>query len=117
MSDRKIVEVLIRFNESFDNILHDKTPEQVIVYMEEFRSQYRNRDIYFRIEPYGYDGGANIALWERREETDEEYDLRMLAEKDALQRENERKKKMKEKELKEYLRLKEKYGNITEDKA
>lgn len=106
---KKIVTAKIG-SESFYSILDGMSPEQVIKEMRVFQEVYPDRDIYFSIKPYGYDGGIELELYERRLETDAEYAKRTAAEK----KEREKKKALaaakKDKEYAEYLRLRDKFG-------
>lgn len=96
--------------ESFYDILDQKTPQEVIERMNELAREYSGRHISFNVEPYGYDGGVDLELWEHRPETDEEYEARIDKElSDEARREKNRAAK-EAKELAEYNRLKAKFG-------
>lgn len=97
-------------SQSFHSILDGNTPEQVIEAVQEIRDYYGSRDIYFDIQPYGYDGGAELYLYERRFETDAEYAKRTAAEKKEREKTKAAAAKKKDKEYAEYLRLLKKFG-------
>lgn len=109
MSERKIVDVELKDYIDFDDVLDGKTPDQVIEAMAYYKEQYDGRNIYFYLESYGYDGGKELKLRERRLETDKEYEKRMAAE--ALEQSKKRAaaRKKKDKEYAEYQRLKKKF--------
>jgi hypothetical protein len=86
-----------------------KTPEQIIENMQIFRAEYPERDLYFYINNYGYDGGKELTLRERRLETDKEYNTRLAEEAKAKAKEKESKANKEAKELAEYERLKKKF--------
>jgi hypothetical protein len=62
------------------------------------------------LEGYGYEGGADLVVKFKRPETDSELQRRVKKEKAERERKKERDRKKKEKELREYERLKKKYG-------
>ena len=100
MSKRKILDVEVNDYIDFYDVLDQKTPAQVVESMSYYLEKYAGRDVYFDIQSYGYDGGKDLKLRERREENDKEYAKRMAEEK----KEKEAKKKSKaEKEAKEFL--------------
>lgn len=108
--DRKIVTEKLGV-ESFYDFLDQKTPEEVIERMKEFRAhQYGDRHISFNVEPYGYDGAAELELWEHRPETDEEYEARIDKELSNEARREKNRAAKEAKELAEYNRLKAKFG-------
>lgn len=108
MSKRKIVCESLG-SESFYDILDSKTPEQVIKRMQEIREYYGDRDVYFDIQSYGYDGGKELYMYERREETDKEYDARIAQEKKLRASKKAAAQAKKDKEYGEYMRLKAKF--------
>lgn len=112
-SKRKLINVQLG-NESFYNLLDQKTPDEVISEMLALSNQHGDRKIYFNISPYGYDGGLELELWETREENDKELAARRAQE--AKEREKEKKRKLtnSEKEFKEYLRLQKKFQGKSE---
>ncbi len=97
-------------SQSFYSILDMNTPEQVIEAVQGIRDYYGSRDIYFNIAPYGYDGGMELELYERRPETDAEYAKRTAAEKKEREKKKAAAAKKKDKEYAEYLRLLKKFG-------
>ena len=109
MSERKIVEAIIK-DESFYYLLDGKTPDDVGVLLHEFKTSYEGRDIFFKVRGFGYDGGLDLELWERRPETDREYEKRLTEEKKEQEKKALLDKKKKDQEYKEYLRLKKKFG-------
>ncbi len=108
MSKRKIVCESLG-SESFYDILDGKTPEQVIEHMQGLRTYYGTRDVYFDIQSYGYDGGKELYMYERRLETDKEYDKRLSEEKKVRVKAKEAKALKEAKELAEYERLRKKF--------
>lgn len=86
-----------------------KTPEEVIERMQTMRAEMGGRDVYFHINHYGYDGGKELTLRERREETDKEYNKRIAEEKKDKLKAKEAKALKEAKELAEYMRLKKKF--------
>lgn len=109
MSKRKIVSVHI-CGDSFYDILDQNTPDQVIECMKLRQELYKGRDIFFDVSSYGYDGGVSLDIWERREETDEEYEKRITKEKIERAIKKKNKADIEAKELAEFERLKAKYG-------
>jgi hypothetical protein len=110
MSDRKTVnkkcnDVYAGYFDLFDN----KTPDEIIKAMNDFKATYPNRDLYFSFETYGYDGGVELFVNERRLETDDEYLERV--EKETLIKDKAKVKELKE--LAEYKRLKAKFESRT----
>ena len=99
--------------ESFYDILDQKTPEQVIERMQELRAEYPNRKVSFDVEPYGYDGGLELVLYEHRLENDQEFKKRREAEAKAREKEKLRKRTNEEKEFTEYQRLQKKFQGKT----
>ena len=106
--ERKILDVdaneYIDFDE-FDN----KTPEEVIERMKVLRTEMGERDVYFYINSYGYDGGKELTLRERRLENDKEYNARMAAEKKEREAKKASKAAKEAKERAEFERLKKKF--------
>lgn len=78
------------------------TPEQIIENMVAFRTEYPGRDLYFHINHYGYDGGKEMTIRERRLETDKEYNKRLSEEEKAKAKEKEAKATKEAKEFLEY---------------
>jgi hypothetical protein len=109
-TERKIVDDRVNDYVDFGDILDGKTPDQIIEAAADFKKTYEGRDIYFDIQSYGYDGGKELVLRERRLETDKELALRIKAEEKVKAKVKEEKVAKEAKELKEYERLKKKFG-------
>jgi hypothetical protein len=109
MSKRLILDCEAREYVDFDEI-DGKTPEEVIERMKALRADVGERDVYFYIRNYGYDGGKELTLRERREETDKEYNKRLAEEKKDRLRTKEAKALKEAKERAEFERLKKKFG-------
>ena len=110
MSKSKRKEITTKLGtESFYDILDQKTPEQVIVRMNELRCEYPGRKITFNVAPYGYDGATELELWEHRLENDKEFAKRREAEAKDREKEKLRKRTNEEKEFAEYQRLQKKF--------
>lgn len=114
MTDRKFVDVECDdIQTDYYALFNNRTPDEIIEIMNEFKDNYPDRDLYFRFVPYGYDGGVEVFVNERRRENDKEYKERIEIEEKASN-----KLKAKEaKELAEYKRLKAKYEDIENEKA
>lgn len=108
MSKRKIIESFVSA-ESFYDILDGMTPDQIAKQLENLKTHYQGRDIFFRVKDYGYDGGAELELWEKRLETDKEYEKRVQEEKKASEKKAKEAKAKKDREYEEFLRLKKKF--------
>jgi hypothetical protein len=110
MTKRKIVTERIT-SACFYSILDGKTPQEVIKVMEEYIQSYKGRDVYFDVDGYGYDGGKELDIYERREESDKEFADRRKKE----QKEKDNKKilaaQTEAKELAEFQRLSKKFAN------
>lgn len=111
MNKRKILDVEAREYVDFDEI-DGKTPEEVIERMKALRADVGDRDVYFYISRYGYDGGKELTLRERREETDKEYNKRLAEEKKDRLKAKETKALKEAKERAEYERLRKKFENV-----
>lgn len=110
MNERKIVDVACDdFYVDFYDVLEQKTPDEIIEAMQDFKREFGDRDIYFFINHYGYDGGKELTLRERRAETDKEYQKRMALEKKARDAKKAAKSSKEAKERAEYERLKKKF--------
>ena len=110
MSKRKILDVEVNDYIDFYDVLDGKTPDQVVESMKYYQEQYAGRDIYFDIQSYGYDGGKDLKLRERRPETDKEYEKRIAEEKKEKEKVKATKALKEAKERAEYERLKKKFG-------
>lgn len=86
-----------------------KTPEEIIEAMKVFRAEYPGRDLYFHIDYYGYDGGKELKVRERREETDKEFEKRIAREKKDSESKKRAKAEKEAKEFLEYQRLQQKF--------
>ena len=103
-------EITVRLGtESFYDILDQRTPEEVIERMRELQSEYTGRKISFDVEPYGYDGGTQLVLYEHRLENDEEFEKRTKIEAKEREMKNNQYQKKEATELAEYERLKKKF--------
>lgn len=94
---------------SFFDILDDNTPDNVIAEINKIKQEYKDRDIYFKVEYYGYDGGCDLNLHERRLENDEEYNMRLADEKKMDKQRKNKQRSIEEKERAEFERLKRKF--------
>ena len=108
MKPRKEIDVQIG-EESIYVILDGSTPDDLILYAQDLKKLNGDRKIRFVVEPYGYDGGLTVELWETRLENDQEYRARIRAEEKAAQARKKQDDKQEERERKEYLRLKKKF--------
>ena len=108
MSKRKMLDVDAGLYASFCEF-DDQTPEQIIENMKKFRAEIGDRDVYFHINHYGFDGGKELELRERREENDKEYEKRLKEEKKERESKKASKALKEAKELAEYERLKKKF--------
>mgnify|MGYP007090119821 CR=1 FL=1 len=108
MTERRIVHVETKYYVDFDDF-DGKTPEQIIETMKALREEVGNDDVYYYIDSYGYDGGKELKLRERRLENDQEYNKRMAEESRIAAKKRADAKKKKDKEYAEYERLKKKF--------
>lgn len=114
MSKAKRKEITVKLGtESFYDILDQKTPQQVIAEMQELDLRYEGRKISFNVEPYGYDGGIELEVYEHRLENDKEFAKRREAEAKDREKEKLRKRTNLEKEFAEYQRLQKKFQGQT----
>ena len=114
MTDRKFVDVECDdIQTDYYDLFNNKTPDEIIELMNEFKDNYPNRDLYFRFVRYGYDGGVELFVNERRKENDKEYKERM----EQDEKSSNKLKAKEAKELAEYKRLKAKYQDIENEKA
>jgi hypothetical protein len=112
MTKRKMVDVNIAL-ESFYNVLDQMTPGEVIERMKELQAGYPGRYVYFNVSSYGHSDGKELELWERREETDKEFNKRIAEESKIKVKQKETNALKEAKELAEYQRLKKKFGDIS----
>jgi hypothetical protein len=113
MSKRKILDVEVNDYIDFYDVLDQKTPAQVVESMSYYLEKYAGRDVYFDIQSYGYDGGKELKLRERREENDKEFNKRIAEETKAKAKAKEDKKTKEAKEFLEYQRLQKKFQGKT----
>jgi hypothetical protein len=97
-----------------DDSLYDLdglTVDEIASWVERLREQFGQKyhTLRLSVEPYGYEGGAELVIYGEREENNVEYDKRV--EKARKEREHQKaiKEAKKTKEYGEYLRLKEKF--------
>jgi len=109
MSKRKILDVVVDEYVDFYDVLDSKTPDQVVEAMKYYQEKYVGRDIYFDIQSYGYDGGKELKIRERREENDKEYEKRLGEEKKERARKKQTKAEKEAKEFLEFQRLQKKF--------
>ena len=110
VAQRRMLDVEVNDYIDFYDVLEDKTPDQVVEEMKYYQEHYAGRDVYFYIQSYGYDGGKELRLRERRLENDKEFNKRIADEKKVQARVKESKLLKEAKERKEYERLKKKFG-------
>lgn len=113
MSKRKILDVSVDEYIGFCDVLDGKTPDQVVKAMQYYQEKYAGRDVYFDVYSYGYDGGKELHLRERREENDKEYAKRLAEEAKVKAKAKEDKKTKEAKEFLEYQRLQKKFQGKT----
>ena len=106
---RIIVDEKVNDYIDFYDVLDGKTPDQVVEAMKYYQDQYTGRDIYFNIDTYGYDGGKELTLRERRLENDKEYEKRMAEVAKDKNAKRAAKLLKEEKEFAEYQRLQKKF--------
>jgi hypothetical protein len=111
MLKKQIIDVEINDYIDFD-VIEYKTFDEVIAQMESLQKEYGKRDIYFFVQFYGYDGGKELRLRERRLETDNEYNKRRKEFEAEKEKQAKTKKTKEEKEFATYERLKKKFENI-----
>jgi hypothetical protein len=105
---REILDVQINDYIDFD-VIEYKTFDEVIAQMESLKKEYKGRDIYFYVQSYGYDGGKELRLYERRLETDKEYAKRCKTIELEKEKQAQSKKSKEEKERATYERLRKKF--------
>ncbi len=76
-------------------------------------NKYGGGDIFFEVNYYGYDGGAEISSYRYRKETDKERDARLKRARKARDKKLADLEKKTERERETYLKLKEKFENGT----
>jgi len=105
---RQMLDVDAKYYVDFDDF-DGKTPEQIIETMKALREEVGNDDVYYYFESYGYDGGKNLKLRQRRLENDKEYAKRVAQEKQVKAKAKETKAAKEAKEFAEYQRLQKKF--------
>ena len=105
---RRTLDVEAKYYVDFDDF-DGKTPEQIIENMKALRAEVGDDDVYYNIEHYGYDGGKELKLRQRRLENDKEYAKRMAEEKQAKAKARETKAAKEAKEFAEFQRLQKKF--------
>lgn len=111
MSERKTITTCIK-DVSLHEILDGMSPADIIDKMTTIANAYSGRFIFFRLQGYGYDGAFDLQLYEKRLETDKEYQKRLDAEAAITNKTRAAKLKKEEKERKEYERLKKKFEKV-----
>jgi len=106
---RIIVDEKVNDYIDFYDVLEGKSPDQVVEAMKYYQDRYAGRDVYFDIQSYGYDGGKELTLRERRLENDKEYAKRIADEQKVKAKAKETKAAKEAKELAEYQRLQKKF--------
>jgi hypothetical protein len=109
---RRVLDVEVNDYIDFYDVLEGKTPDQVVEAMKYYQEKYVGRDVYFDIQSYGYDGGKELKIRERRLENDKEFEKRIAEEKRVKAKEKEAKATKEAREFLEYQRLQKKFGNI-----
>lgn len=109
MKKRLIIDSKLDEYIDFYDVLEGKTPDQVVEAMRYYQEKFAGRDVYFDINTYGYDGGKELQLRERREETDKEYEKRMDQEKKEREIKKANKALKDAKEFAEFQRLQKKF--------
>ena len=113
MSKRLILDVEYRdCYVDFHDVIDGRTPDEIIELMKYYKERFSGHDVYFSVEGYGYDGGKELKLRERREETDREFDKRMADEKKAKDAKKKLKADKEARELAEFMRLKKKFEKV-----
>ena len=113
MKNKKLVKEEQHLDDSTD-FLNDETIEDCIKYFKELATRHgKNARVEYKHREWAEDGGYFMVVWERAE-TDKEYEVRIKREAKAKERRKLGKRTLAEKkeanELKEYERLKKKFG-------
>ena len=109
MSKRKILDVKLEEYIDFYDVLDGKSPAQVVEAMNYYSERFAGRDVYFSVDSYGYDGGKELTVRERREENDKEFAKRTADEKKERENKKASKAVKDAKERAEFERLKKKF--------
>jgi hypothetical protein len=82
-------------------------------YVVEILNNYiaKYQDVRIEYKYFGYDGAFDVAISFEREETDKEYEARLVKEKVKEEKLKNRAAKKKQKEYEQYLKLKDKFEN------
>lgn len=99
---------LIKTGDSIQDVIDRLTKLDPLKYFETREFPLFNPT--FEVTQYGYDGGLDIDLWVYREETDKEYEMRLVQEEKVRQTQEKLAKAKYDKEYIQYLKLKEKFG-------
>jgi hypothetical protein len=105
---RLTVDVEAKYYVDFEDF-NRKTPEEIIETMKALREEVGDADVYYYIESYGYDGGKELKLRQRRLENDKEYAKRMADEKKVKDKVKADKAAKEAREFAEYKRLQKKF--------
>lgn len=92
-----------------ESIFNEQRLCHVIENLNKIQDKYPDKDLFFKIERYGYDGGMDLDLYENRKETDQERDARLARLRKQRAKEKEEKLKIEQKERDLLERLKKKY--------
>lgn len=106
---KKIVEDKVAASPDLYGILDGSTVDDVIRAMQQFKAEFKDRDIFFKVRHYAYEEGLELQLWERREETDKEFKKRLDAEKKVKDQRKKSKVDRDQRERAQYLKLKQKF--------
>jgi hypothetical protein len=106
--ERLTLDVEAKYYVDFDDF-DGKTPEEIIETMKALREEVGDDDVYYHIERYGYDGGKELKLRQRRYETDREYNKRIVDEQKVKAKAKADKAAKEAKEFAEYQRLQKKF--------
>jgi len=96
----------------FYDVIDGRTPDEIMELMKYYKERFQGHDVYFSVDSYGYDGGKELRLRERREETDKEFEKRLAEEKKAKDAKKKVKADKEARELAEFMRLKKKFENV-----
>ena len=103
--ERITVEVVVKHSLDIEELLSGRTFEEVKAEMGRLEKMYQGRDVHFETRGFGYDGGVELVLVERRPETDKEYERRVDILQKAEQANQRIKERKRERDRKEYERL------------
>jgi hypothetical protein len=111
---RKIIEALVPGYTGVNllsDLLDNKTPRQVIDFLQKIEEQYAGRDVFFcSTIHYSHDESYTVVnLWEHRLETDKEYENRLATQHLVNQTKQLAKDRAEKDERAQYERLKKKF--------